>query len=138
MVRHPVHTLPSTYIGLEKWLEERWRDKENALEQFYTNPQQFVFPTLSPSHQLPRQMTQLQPLCLVLCSLLMMFLLHLLLTSLLAIIWVMFISLILFLMENKMGGIQELELSLEKNQNKINTENDDTIDHTDFEHVKNE
>ena len=41
-------------------------------------------------------------------------------------------------MENKMGGIQELELSLEKNQNKINTENDDTIDHTDFEHVKNE
>ena len=27
MVRHPVSRLPSTYVGLEKWLEERWRDK---------------------------------------------------------------------------------------------------------------
>jgi len=138
MVRHPVHTLPSTYIGLEKWLEERWRDKENALDQFYTNPQQFVFPTVAASHQLPRKMTQLQPLCLVLCSLLMMFLLRLLLTNLLAIIWVVFITLVLFLMENKMGGIQELEVGLEKKQTNIDTEKDDNSDHTDFEHVKNE
>ena len=27
LVRHPVSRLPSTYVGLEKWLEERWRDK---------------------------------------------------------------------------------------------------------------
>ena len=27
MVRHPVSRMPSTFVGLEKWLEERWRDK---------------------------------------------------------------------------------------------------------------
>ena len=37
-----------------------------------------------------------------------------------------------------MGGIQELELGLEKKQNNIDTEKDDNSDHTDFEHVKNE
>ena len=31
MVRHPVSRLPSTYVGLEKWLEERWRDKVSHL-----------------------------------------------------------------------------------------------------------
>ena len=30
--RHPVSSLPSTYVGLEKWLEERWREKEARLE----------------------------------------------------------------------------------------------------------
>ena len=32
LVRHPVSRLPSTYVGLEKWLEERWREKEARLE----------------------------------------------------------------------------------------------------------
>ena len=27
LVRHPLPSLPTTYVGLEKWLEERWRDK---------------------------------------------------------------------------------------------------------------
>ena len=31
MVRHPVSRIPSTYVGLEKWLEERWRDKVSHL-----------------------------------------------------------------------------------------------------------
>ena len=26
-MRHPIKTLPNTYIGLEKWLEETWRLK---------------------------------------------------------------------------------------------------------------
>ena len=34
--RHPVASLPSTYVGLEKWLEERWREKEARLEVVFT------------------------------------------------------------------------------------------------------
>ena len=85
MVRHPVSRLPSTYVGLEKWLEERWRDKvrhyivyyyilphlicqEAALDQFYCSPSEFSWPVLSPKHKLPRRLTQLQPLCLLFCS----------------------------------------------------------------------
>ena len=32
ITRHPGAFLPSTYVGLEKWLEERWREKEAKLE----------------------------------------------------------------------------------------------------------
>ena len=35
MVRHPVSRLPSTYVGLEKWLEERWRDKVRHYIVYY-------------------------------------------------------------------------------------------------------
>ena len=93
MVRHPVARLPSTFVGLEKWLEERWKDKvtqhfslylhlfiitlsspyhlmcqETALDQFYSSPSSLSWPVLAPHHQLPRRMTQLQPLCLLFCS----------------------------------------------------------------------
>ena len=50
IVRHPLPSLPSTYVGLEKWLEETWKTKETALDQFYNNPN-FTFPSLLPSHQ---------------------------------------------------------------------------------------
>ena len=57
-VRHPLGSLPTTYIGLEKWLEERWRDKEAALEHFYTNPA-FNFPSLTSAQLSPRPLTLL-------------------------------------------------------------------------------
>uniref|UniRef100_A0A0K2SVC8 Lysocardiolipin acyltransferase 1like [Bombus impatiens] n=1 Tax=Lepeophtheirus salmonis TaxID=72036 RepID=A0A0K2SVC8_LEPSM len=34
--RHPCKSIPTTLIGLEKWLLELWREKEKYLEIFYT------------------------------------------------------------------------------------------------------
>jgi len=41
--------MPTTVIGLEKWLQERWLEKEKILEAFYTEkeelPQTGALPT---------------------------------------------------------------------------------------------
>lgn len=109
-VRHSLPSLPTTYIGLEKWLEERWRDKETALEHFYTNPA-FNFPTLSPSQLAPRPLTLLQPLCLVFCCLLLTKFLLLALTSWLALAWILLTTVTILVVETKLAGVQQLEIS---------------------------
>ena len=136
LVRHSLPSLPSTYIGLEKWLEERWRDKETALEHFYTNPA-FHFPTLSPSQFLPRPLILLQPLSLVFFSLMMAKFLCLALTSWLAVAWIVLSTGLVLLMErNLVGelvGLQQLEVEwdAEKCKDKPTAEEE-------FEHVKND
>ena len=135
-VRHSLPSLPSTYIGLEKWLEERWRDKETALEHFYSNPT-FHFPTLSPSQLSPRPLTLLQPLSLVFFSLLVTELLCLVLTSWLAIAWIVLnTGLILLVERNLVGelvGLQRLEVEWETDRCKHSPAAEE-----EFEHVKND
>ena len=108
-VRHPLTSLPNTFIGLEKWLEERWRDKEVALEHFYTNPA-FTFPSLTSSQLRARPLTLLQPLCLVFCGLLFLRLLLLSLTSWLALAWITLATGLTLALETKLGGLQQLEM----------------------------
>ena len=133
LVRHPVQRLPSTYIGLEKWLEETWRNKEAALEQFYDNPTQFNFPSLSPQQLLPRQMTLLQPLCLLFCTLFFLYLLITVFTNIFAILWVIIVSVGIWCLENKLGGIQQLEMKWRKS-----TQKSTTNEQEEFEHLKDE
>jgi len=122
MVRHPVSRLPSTYVGLEKWLEERWRDKEAALDQFYCSPSEFSWPVLSLQHKLPRRLTQLQPVCLLFCSGLFLRLLLLVLTNVMALAWIFLITIFILIIETKLGGVQELEVNLEMKRAKVSEE----------------
>jgi len=58
ITRHPVASLPTTYVGLEKWLEERWREKEARLEGFHT--ERISFPAVNPAQLQPRPHSLLQ------------------------------------------------------------------------------
>eukprot|EP00090_Calanus_glacialis_P000224 TRINITY_DN10149_c0_g1_i1.p1 TRINITY_DN10149_c0_g1~~TRINITY_DN10149_c0_g1_i1.p1 ORF type:complete len:398 (-),score=86.22 TRINITY_DN10149_c0_g1_i1:165-1358(-) len=135
-VRHPVSSLPSTYIGMEKWLEERWRDKELALNSFYTKNTNF--PALSHSQLHPRPITVLQPLCLAGFSLFLAWSLQLLFTSWLALIWVVFVTLVIVGLENWAGGIQEMEIRLEHEDLAARTPVVPKEVEEDFEHLKHE
>ena len=131
-VRHPLGSLPTTYIGLEKWLEERWRDKEAALEHFYTNPA-FNFPSLTSAQLSPRPLTLLQPLCLVFCLLLFLRFLLLSLTSWLAVAWIILSTSLTLGLETKLGGLQQLEMDWDSrtSQSTVTAEEE-------FEHVKHD
>ena len=131
-VRHPLSSLPNTYIGLEKWLEERWRDKETALNHFYSDPA-FIFPHLSPSQLSPRPLTLLQPLCLVFCLLLFTKFLYLSLTSWLALAWIVLTSGVVVLLEKRLGGLQEFEMWWDKGNTAAPSQAEE-----EFEHVKND
>lgn len=134
-VRHPLSSLPSTYIGLEKWLEERWRDKESALNSFYNH--NTTFPALSHSQLHPRPATVLQPLCLAGCAMFMVWSSHLIITSWLALSWVVLVTLVMMVLEHWGGGVQELEIRLEKEGLSTNTTVQQEVEE-DFEHLKNE
>lgn len=132
-VRHPLTTIPSTYVGLEKWLEERWRDKEFALDSFYSK--NTSFPALSHSQLQPRPVTVLQPLCLAGCGVFLAWSLHLLFTSWLAMAWVVLITLVMLALEGWAGGIQEMEIRMENDNRKGAKQQDGEED---FEHLKDE
>jgi len=136
IVRHPLPSMPSTYVGLERWLEERWRDKEAALNLFYTHSTSF--PALSHNQLHPRPATVLQPLCLAGCGIFLVWSLHLLLTSWLAISWVVMVTIVIAVLEHWAGGVQEMEIRLEKvGQAAINSRIQQEGEE-DFEHLKHE
>lgn len=58
VVRHAVGQVPTTYVGLEKWIQELWRDKEARLRQFYVDGVQF--PPHNQQQSLPRRIETLQ------------------------------------------------------------------------------
>lgn len=39
--RHPIATIPISDEGIEKWCQEKWREKEAVLEKFYTQDKFF-------------------------------------------------------------------------------------------------
>jgi len=135
-VRHPLSSLPSTYIGLEKWLEERWRDKELALNSFYTK--NTTFPALSHSQLQPRPVTVLQPLCLAGCSIFLAWSIHLLFTSWLALSWVVVVTMVMVGLESWAGGVQEMEIKLERDGLTPSSPVTPQEGEEDFEHLKHE
>ena len=58
VVRHAVGHIPTTYVGLEKWVQQLWRDKEARLHQFYVDG--VHFPPQNSQQALPRPTKTLQ------------------------------------------------------------------------------
>jgi len=136
ITRHPVASLPSTYVGLEKWLEERWREKEARLEGFHCD--RVSFPASHSTQLQPRSHTLLQPLCLVASLLFLRWAISLLLSSLLAWLYIALVTITILLLEHKAGGLQEVEMWLEERANSAPPASSPSTEGEDFEHLKPE
>ena len=111
--RHPANTLPTTYIGLEKWLQELWRDKDQLLETVYKDRQRM--PVSSARQQGPRPVFALQYVSLAAW---LTFILKILQTLLLSWspwhwTWILFTSVFMGLISQYTPGIQEIEVALD-------------------------
>ena len=56
--RHSVQTVPTTWIGLEKWLQEVWREKDALPENVYDR--QLKLPALTSRQHLPQPILPIQ------------------------------------------------------------------------------
>ena len=56
--RHGVQSIPTTWIGLEKWLQEVWRDKDNMLDNVYDK--KLKFPAHNSRQHLPVPLLPIQ------------------------------------------------------------------------------
>jgi len=137
IVRHPLPQVPTTFVGLEKWIQELWQQKETQLQKF-RETQEFMPLTLE--QRLPRTSTTLQPLCVMAWLTFMYWSLTTLLTSLYAALWFIIISAIFYYSENYTPGIQKLELDLHfkrlKKKFKGSVEQHEEDSQDDFEHLK--
>lgn len=61
--RHSVQTVPTTWIGLEKWLQEVWREKDALLENVYDR--RLKLPALTSRQHLPQPILPIQWVSLV-------------------------------------------------------------------------
>jgi len=105
--RHSAQSLPTTFIGLEKWLQELWREKDVFLQNFYkegvrtSSRPQLVFP--------------LQYLSLVAWLAFTLKMLQMLLTSWCPChwLWITSVSVFMALISKYTNGLQEIEADLE-------------------------
>jgi len=105
--------MPTTVVGLEKWLQERWADKEKALEAFYTEGH-----SLSASSSLPQDVRPVLPLQYFSLAAWTAFLWHSSCTLFLSLsgwIWMICIGGLMAFVSSKTAGWQEIEITLEKN-----------------------
>lgn len=111
MIRHPLSSLPTTMVGLEKWLDECWRKKEKLLTTFYSSGAQF--PCQTPDQIQPCSLSLLQPLCLVVCLSLLVWGLVSLMTNIWLWVWVALVTIVILVLEKREGGVQQLEMDME-------------------------
>ena len=58
VVRYAASQVPTTFVGLERWIQEVWRDKEARLNKFYTD--RMEFPVHNQQQSLPSRTKTLQ------------------------------------------------------------------------------
>jgi lysocardiolipin and lysophospholipid acyltransferase len=138
IVRHPLPQVPTTYVGLEKWIQELWFQKESQLAKFSESKE---FMPLTREQRLPRSTTTLQPLCVLAWLTFMYWSLHALLTSVTSIIWFIIISALFHYSENYTPGFQKLELDLHFKRLKqkcmgSGEKSNEEDSQDDFEHLK--
>ena len=122
--RYPVQSVPSTIVGLEKWLQELWRAKEQLLERLTgsggdggndqecnnsSSPFRQHLPAAKPVTILPLEY-------LSLCAWLYFIywsLFHFLLTWS-GLLWIAGVSGLMYLVSKHTQGLQEIELCLER------------------------
>ena len=117
--RYGVQTVPTTWIGLEKWIQEVWREKDHMLNNIYKEGKKF--PALNFRQHRPQIILPLQYLSLMaffafiyFCTKLVFF--SSLFSSITMILWIWIIvsSLAMVVISRYTNGVQEMEMLLEK------------------------
>ena len=83
-------------------------------------------------------MTNVQPLCLAASLLFLYWAISLLLSSLLAWLYIILITLTILLLEHKAGGLQEVEMWLDQRSSPTSQPASPSTEGEDFEHLKPE
>ena len=86
---------------------------------------------------MPTMMTNVQPLCLAASLLFLRWAISLLLSSLLAWLYIVLVTLAVLALEHKAGGLQEVEMWLDQRSNSSQPTSPST-EGEDFEHLKPE
>jgi len=142
IVRYPLNKVPTTYVGLEKWMEELWREKEKLLDHFHQTKE---FIPISQDQRIPCRIKTLQPMCLLVWSLFLAWAVYSIIFTTWAKIFVFVVSATFTISEGYTRGIQELEINLESGHWGLgrllgyNSNNKDVQENQDdFEHLKDD
>ena len=121
MNRYGVQTVPTTWIGLEKWLQEVWREKDHMLNNIYKEGKKF--PALNFRQHRPQIILPLQYLSLLAFFAFIYFSTKViffspLFSSMTIILWVWIAvsSLAMVVISRYTNGVQEIEILLEKRE----------------------
>jgi len=137
IVRYPLPQVPTTFVGLEKWVQELWAQKEALLTRFDESKE---FIPLTREQRMPRSFTTLQPICLIAWAVFVYWSLTTLVTSIIYFIWFLIISSLFYYTENYTPGFQKFELDfhfgrLERRKRAAGADVDEDSQ-DDFEHLK--
>ena len=112
-LRYSSQDVPTTLVGLEKWLQELWREKEAALANFYLEGQQ-PFLAAQAGQWLPRRALPLQYLSLAAWLFFLRWAMFDFLLSWSGLAWVALVSGSMFLVSKYTPGLQEAEVGLKR------------------------
>ena len=118
--RYGVQTVPTTWIGLEKWIQEVWREKDYMLNNVYNDGKKF--PALNFRQHKPQLIFSLQYLSLVAFgsfiywSLQNLFFTSLSPTTIFLWLWILVSTIFMVFISQYTPGLQEIEILLEKRQ----------------------
>ena len=112
--RYADNALPTTFIGLEKWLQELWRDKDQLLEKVYK--ERVRMPVTSSRQNGPQKTLPLQYVSLAAWLCLTLKILQILLTTWSPFHWMWILSMSAFMafISHFTNGLQEIEAALDK------------------------
>jgi len=136
ITRYPLPQVPTTFVGLEKWVQELWHQKEGLLTKFKETKE---FPCVRVEQRLPRPSTTLQPMCVLAWIAYMYWSIWILCTSLPCLLWFIFNCAVFVYAVHYTSGVQKFELDLHKRlmkQKAKGSELPDSDSQDDFEHLK--
>ena len=114
-----MQTVPTTWIGLEKWIQEVWREKDHMLSNVYNEGKKF--PALNFRQHKPQLIIPLQYLSLfAFCSFIYWSMKSLFLSPFSSPLtfflwgWIVCVTLSMLMISKYTPGMQEIEILLEK------------------------
>ena len=119
--RYGVQTVPTTWIGLEKWIQEVWREKEHMLNNIYKEGKKFPalnFRQHKPQITLPFQYLSICAFCSFIYLSIKFLFFYPLLSPLTIFLWawVVYATLVMVVISKYTTGLQEIEILLEKGE----------------------
>ena len=116
--RHALKNIPTTFIGLEKWLQELWRDKDQLLDNVYKEG--IRFPASSSRQLQSQRILPLQYVTLFAWFFFITFILSRLLsltcTAFYMWSWIVLVTGTMALISNYSEGLQDIEILLDQKE----------------------
>ncbi|TRY78941.1 hypothetical protein TCAL_05003 [Tigriopus californicus] len=110
--RYKPNDLPTTLLGLDKWLQERWNEKEQLLEKLYE--QRLSFPAYSSQQTMPQPVLPFQYLTLIAWLVFLYQCVFHWIPSFWGFTWIVLSSALMVVISRFTYGMQEIEIQLEK------------------------